>query len=278
MSTALAGGCMMCCAAVLLYCCCCAAAVLLHDVLRCCTAAVLGMSVHVWPAAWHVQKWDQGKSSRWPALRGYRPALCHGARVATPHKTLASSTSRACSVAVRRPALSVQCTPHSHQPTSPGATHKLWAHPAHCPHRWRRQNEVLLEGHRAALQQLAEEQEARVAAMELDCDALRVQLGDKEREAEELRRQLEEDADKEIEELKDKYEQKLQVGGAGRWLVLGWCWAVVGWCRAVGGWDPVLWMSCHLAMLLCVLGGAGVMTRASAVTCCCTCCRGHSSV
>jgi hypothetical protein len=74
---------------------------------------------------------------------------------------------------------------------------------------------VLLESHQAALQQLGEEKQADVAAMELDCEALRVQLADKEREAEELRRQLEEDADKEIEELKDKYEQRLQVRGTG---------------------------------------------------------------
>ena len=92
--------------------------------------------------------------------------------------------------------------------------------PVHPPCRWRRQNQVLLEGHAAALAAQAEEQEARLAEAELRCAELQGALAEGGREAEELRRQLEEDADREVEELRAQYEAKLQVS-QGEGLDLG---------------------------------------------------------
>lgn len=45
--------------------------------------------------------------------------------------------------------------------------------------------------------------------------ALKSAAADMEREFEEIKRQLEEDADREIEDMKEKYEQRLQVNTGG---------------------------------------------------------------
>jgi len=56
--------------------------------------------------------------------------------------------------------------------------------------------------------ELTEEYEAKLAEAALKLEAAGAEASTAGREWEEVRRQLEEDADREIEELKDRYEHK----------------------------------------------------------------------
>lgn len=66
-----------------------------------------------------------------------------------------------------------------------------------------------MESHERVIQELTEEYETKLHDEHMNLQGLQQEREELEREFEEIKRQLEEDADREIEELKERYEQRL---------------------------------------------------------------------
>lgn len=70
--------------------------------------------------------------------------------------------------------------------------------------RWDEQNAVLVESHERVLAEVTEEYEAKLADEQLALERVVEEKEGQGREFEEVKLQLEEDADKEIEDMKEK--------------------------------------------------------------------------
>ena len=64
------------------------------------------------------------------------------------------------------------------------------------PCRWDEQNSLLVESHERVIAELTEDYEAKLAEESLKIEQLQQEKGELEREFEEIKRQLEEDADR----------------------------------------------------------------------------------
>lgn len=89
--------------------------------------------------------------------------------------------------------------------------------------RWDEQNALLVESHERVIQELTEEYETKLHDEHMNLQGLQQEREELEREFEEIKRQLEEDADREIEELKERYEQRLvySINGSIMDVILG---------------------------------------------------------
>lgn len=74
--------------------------------------------------------------------------------------------------------------------------------------RWDEQNALLVEAHETTIRELTEEYEGKMHEKHLQCEQLTLDKTEMEAEFEEIKKQLEEDADREVDELKQRYEKK----------------------------------------------------------------------
>ena len=84
--------------------------------------------------------------------------------------------------------------------------------------RWDEQNALLTEAHETTVQELTEEYEGKLQKEHLNGERLVSEKRAMEDEFDEIKRQLEEDADREVDELKQRYEKKCRHSGPrDRW-------------------------------------------------------------
>ena len=86
-----------------------------------------------------------------------------------------------------------------------------------CVVRWDEQNALLTEAHETTVQELTEEYEGKLQTEHLNCEQLVSEKRALEDEFDEIKRQLEEDADREVDELKQRYEKKFSFESRDRW-------------------------------------------------------------
>lgn len=74
--------------------------------------------------------------------------------------------------------------------------------------RWTAQNGLLVAAHESSIKEITEEYEAKLKDKGLDLELVERSKDSLEEEFEEIKRQLEEDADREVHEMKRRFEKK----------------------------------------------------------------------